>query len=133
MLMPIAYQIVVACERHCFRVMRVVHQKYLPLREEQGPVLAVIMNAVAGLLRKPGKVKQVACVVAVNQVDRQAQSDYGVQRGGRNQVTTVQYRLSAECFRLRDGRRKRLAMVVTVGNDADFQVSPLESLYLMQC
>jgi hypothetical protein len=35
----------------------------------------------------------------------------------------VQHRLRAERFRLRDGRGERLAMVVTVGDDADFQVT----------
>jgi len=37
----------------------------------------------------------------------------------------VQYCLSAEPFRLRDGCGERLAMVVAVGNDADFQVIPV--------
>ena len=133
MLMPIADQIVVARECHCFRVMRVMHQEYRPLRQEQGAILAVIMNAVGGLLREPGKVKQIARVVAVYQVDRQPQSDDRVQGGGRNQVAAVEDRLSAERFRLGDGRRERLAMVVAVGNDADFQAPPPGSLYLMHC
>ena len=40
----------------------------------------------------------------------------------------MQYRLSAERFRLHDGRGERLAMVVAVGNDADFQVISFPSV-----
>ena len=43
----------------------------------------------------------------------------------------MQYRLGAERFRLRDGRGERLAMVVAVGNDADFQATPPWALYSM--
>jgi len=45
----------------------------------------------------------------------------------------VQYRLGAERFRFRDGRGKRLAMVVAIGDDADFQISPPRALYPMRC
>jgi hypothetical protein len=44
----------------------------------------------------------------------------------------VQHCLSAKRFRLRDSGGERLAMVVTVGNDADFQATPPRALYPMQ-
>jgi hypothetical protein len=37
----------------------------------------------------------------------------------------VQHCLGAERFRLRDGRGERLAMVVAVGDNADFQIISL--------
>lgn len=67
----------------------------------------------------------------MNQVDRQLQPDDGVQGGRGNQVATVQYRLGAERFRLGDSRGERLAMVVAVGYDADFQATPPWALYPM--
>jgi hypothetical protein len=45
----------------------------------------------------------------------------------------VQYRLGAERFRFPDGRGERLAMVVAVGNDADFQTLPPRAFYPMHC
>jgi hypothetical protein len=54
-----------------------------------------------------------------------------VQRGGRHQVAAVQCRPIAKRFRLRDGRGERLATVVAVGNDADFQATPSGILYPM--
>jgi hypothetical protein len=108
--------------------MRVVHQKDPPLRQGEGCVLAVVVHAVRGLLRESVQVKQVTCIVAVNQVDRQSQSDDRVQRGGRNQVAAVQYRLRTERFCLRDCRGERFAMVVAVGDDADFQIPPPRAL-----
>ena len=36
----------------------------------------------------------------------------------------MQYRLSAKRFCLPDGRGERLAVVVAVGDDADFQATP---------
>ena len=67
----------------------------------------------------------------MNQVDRQLQPDDGVQGGRGNQVTTVQYRLGAERFRLGHSRGERLAMVVAVGYDADFLATPPWALYPM--
>jgi hypothetical protein len=69
----------------------------------------------------------------VNQVDRQSQSDDSVQRGRRHQIAAVQHRLGAKRFRLRDSRGERLAMVVAVGDNADFQTLPPRAFYPMQC
>jgi hypothetical protein len=69
----------------------------------------------------------------VYQVDRQLQVEDRMQRGGRHQITAMQHRLGAQRFRLRDGCGERLAMVVAVGDNADFQTSPPRALYPMQC
>jgi hypothetical protein len=45
----------------------------------------------------------------------------------------MQHGLRAEGFRLGDGCGERLAVVVTVGDDADFQISPPRALYPMRC
>jgi hypothetical protein len=76
-------------------------------------------------------VKHIARIVAVNQVDRQAQVKDRMQRGRRHQIAAVQHCLSAKRFRLRDSGGERLAMVVAVGNDADFQATPPRALYPM--
>ncbi len=75
----------------------------------------------------------VARVVAVNQMDGQFQSDDRVQRGWRYQIAAVQHRAGAKRPCLGDGRGERLAMVVAVGNDADFQTVPPRALYPMRC
>jgi len=85
------------------------------------------------LQSESGQVIHVSRVVAVNQVNRQLQSDDRMQRGGRHQIAAVQHCLSAERFCFRDRRRERLAMVVAVGDNADFQTSPRWPLYPMQC
>lgn len=72
--------------------------------------------------------KQIASVVAVNQVDRQAQVDDRMQRGRRHEIAAMQHRLGAKGFRLRNGGGEQLAMVVTVGDDADFQAAPPPAL-----
>jgi hypothetical protein len=43
----------------------------------------------------------------------------------------MQYRLGTERFRLGDGRGERLAMIVAVGDDADFQAQPPRAFYPM--
>jgi hypothetical protein len=60
------------------------------------------MDAVFGCLREPAQVEQVAGVVAVNQVYRQAQRDDRLQGRRRHQITAVQHNLRAERFRLGD-------------------------------
>jgi hypothetical protein len=69
----------------------------------------------------------------VNQVDWQFQPDDRMQGGRRHQVTAMQHGLSAERFGLGHGRGERLAMVVAVGDNADFQTLPPRALYPMQC
>lgn len=120
-LMPVAYEVIVAREGHRLGVVRVVHHEYPTLREVEGSVLPVIMHAVCVLLRKPGQVKQVARIVAVDQVDRQAHVNDRMQGGRRNQIAAVQHHLGAERFCLRDGGGERLAVVVAVGDNADLQ------------
>jgi hypothetical protein len=60
----------------------------------------------------------------VNQVDRHTQADDRVQRRWRDQIPAVQHRLRAEGLCLGDCGGERLAMVVTVGDDADLQSEP---------
>jgi hypothetical protein len=43
----------------------------------------------------------------------------------------MQHRLGAEGFGLGNGGAKRLPVIVTVGNYADFQVAPPRGLYPM--
>jgi hypothetical protein len=128
-LMAVAYQIVVARERHGPRVVRVVHQEYAPLRESQGRVLAVIMHAVGRVLREPGQVKQIARIVAVYQVDRQPHADDRVQRRGRDQIAAMQHHPCTEGFCFRDSRGERPAVIMTVGDDTDFQTAPPPAFY----
>ena len=68
--------------------------------------------------------EQITGVVAVDQVDRQTEADNRVQRRGCDQVSAVQHRFSTERFCLGDCGSERLAMVVAVGDDADFQGGP---------
>jgi hypothetical protein len=55
-------------------------------------------------------------------MDRQAHADDRVQGGRRHQVAAVENGLRPERLGLLDRGGKRLAMVVAVGDDADFQV-----------
>jgi hypothetical protein len=53
-----------------------------------------------------------------------------VQGRGRHQIAAVQDCLCTQRFCLRDGRRERFAMVVAVGEYADFQIRAFVSLSL---
>lgn len=75
-------------------------------------------------LGEAAQADKVARVVAVDQVNRQAELDDRVQRRGSDQVPAVQDRLGAEGLGFRDSSGKRLAMVVAVGNDTDLQGTP---------
>jgi hypothetical protein len=99
-----------------------------PVGQFQGRVLAVVLEAVLGLVRPLRKVEQVTRVIAVNQVDWQTQADDGMQGGRRHQIAAVQHGLSAQRFRFRNSRGERLAMIVAVGDDADFQAAPPRAL-----
>jgi hypothetical protein len=99
-----------------------------PVGQLEGPVLAVVLETVLGLVRPLRKVEQITRVIAVNEVDWQAQTDDCMQGGRGHQIAAVQHGLSAQRFRFRNGRGERLAMVVTVGDDADFQAAPPRAL-----
>lgn len=130
MFMSVADEIVVTCQCHRPGVMRVVDQEYAPLRQLQVRVLPIIVD-MRVLLHELGKVEQVARIVAVNQVDRQAQVYDRVQSGGRHQIAAVQHYLSAKRFGLLYSGGKRFAVVVAVGDNADFQATPPRALYPM--
>jgi hypothetical protein len=76
-------------------------------------------------LREPGQVVEIAGVIAVDQVDRQPESDDRMQRGRSDQVAAVQDRAGAERFRFCDRRGQGFTVVVAVGDDANFQSGPL--------
>lgn len=104
-----------------------MHEEYPFFRQGKGRVLSVIMHAVVRVVREPGKMKQVARVVAVNEVNRQSQPEDRMQRGGRYEVAAVQYGLRTQRFCLPGGRSERLAVVVAVGDDADSQITSFPS------
>lgn len=60
----------------------------------------------------------------MNQVDRQTQTDDGVQGGGCDQITAMQYGLRTQRFGFGDSSSKRFTMIVAVRDYADFQISP---------
>ena len=63
--------------------MRVVHDEDSPLSQYQRSVVAVVVQAVLGIVRPFGQEVQITRIVAMNQVDRQPQSDDGMQCGRR--------------------------------------------------
>lgn len=123
-LVTVAYQVVVSGQCDALGIMRIVDQEYPPLHQRQGTVLPIVMKAVAGFLCPSGKVEEVARVVAVNQMDRQFQTDDRMQGRRRDQIAAMQHCLGAELFRFGNGGSERFAVIVTVGDDADFQGPP---------
>jgi hypothetical protein len=75
------------------------------------------------------EMEQVAGVVAVDQMDRQPDVEDGVQRRRRDQVAAVQHGLGSKGLCFGGGGGEGLAMIVAVGNDADFHPEPRGVLY----
>ena len=75
--------------------MRIVHHEYPSLCELESAILAVITDPIRVLLRKATKTEEVPGVVAVDQMDREAEADDRVERRGRDQIPAMQYRLGA--------------------------------------
>ena len=123
-LMAIADQIVLAGQRHGLGVMGVMHDEDSPARELEGGILPVIEHLSGAFLRKAGQIKQIAGVISVNHVNGQAQPKNRMQRGWRDEVTAVQHNLRTEGLGLGNGGREGLAMIVTIGDNADLQVTP---------
>ena len=76
------------------------------------------------LLCEAAEMKEVAGVVAVDQVDRQAQADDRTQGRGCDQISAVQHRMCAQGLCLGNGGGERLTMVVAVGDNTDLQSEP---------
>lgn len=128
--MSVADQIIVTCKRHRLGVVWIVDQEYPPLRQLQVRILPIVVD-MRVLLHEFGKVEQVAGIVAMNQVDLQSQVDNRVQSGGRHEIAAVQHRQSAKRFGLFYSGGKRFAVVVAIGDNADFQATPPRALYPM--
>ncbi len=76
-------------------------------------------------MRDAAQVIQVAGIVSVDHVNRQAELGDRVQGGGRNQIAAMQHHLGAEAFCLGDGGGQQAAVVVRVGDEADFHVAEI--------
>jgi len=96
-----------------------VNHEQAPAAEFQARIAAVVSQRAGGLMCRADHPRQVAEVVAVHRVHRQAELQRRIQRIRPDDVATVQNRPRTPLSRLRDGRREPSAVIVAVRDHAD--------------